>query len=118
MLTCAGYGCHIVERTMTSVGSDCALNPRTTVQGHSLEDGTFKSGPITIGAGCTVGTGAFMHYGVTMSDGAVPGTDSFVIKGEHIPPRAWWRGSPAAKVQTISPAVTTAPPPGLCRSPR
>jgi non-ribosomal peptide synthetase-like protein len=89
-------GCHIVERTLTSVGSDCTLNTATTVQGHSLEDGTFKSGPITIGAGCTVGTGAFVHYGVTMGDGAVLDTDSFLMKGEHVSPHAQWRGNPAA----------------------
>jgi len=89
-------GCHIVERTLTSVGSDCTLNTATTVQGHSLEDGAFKSGPITIGTGCTVGTGAFVHYGVTMGDGAVLDTDSFLMKGEHVSPHAQWRGNPAA----------------------
>ena len=56
---------------MVSVGSGCTLNAATTVQGHSLEDGTFKSGPITIGSGCTLGTGAFVHYDVTMGDGAI-----------------------------------------------
>ncbi len=91
-------GCHIVERSLVTVGSDCTLNAATTVQGHSLEDGTFKSGHITIGSGCTVGTGAFVHYGVTMGEQAVLGPDSFVMKGEHIPPRACWRGNPAASV--------------------
>ncbi len=89
-------GCHIVERTLTSVGSDCTLNTGTTIQGHSLEDGTFKSGPVTIGAGCTIGTGAFVHYGVTMGDGAVLDTDSFLMKGEHVSSHAQWRGNPAA----------------------
>jgi non-ribosomal peptide synthetase-like protein len=91
-------GCHIVERSLVSVGSDSTLNMATTVQGHSLEDGTFKSGHITIGTGCTLGTGAFVHYGVTMGDGAILDTDSFLMKGEHVPPRAWWRGNPAADV--------------------
>jgi non-ribosomal peptide synthetase-like protein len=89
-------GCHIVERTLTSVGSDCTLNAGTVVQGHSLEDGTFKSDRITIGTGCTLGTFAFVHYGVTLDDGAILDTDSFLMKGEHVPPRARWRGNPAA----------------------
>jgi non-ribosomal peptide synthetase-like protein len=89
-------GCHIVERTLTRVGSDCTLGIGTTIQGHSLEDGTFKSGPITIGTACTIGTGAFVHYGVTMGDGAVLDTDSFLMKGEHVSPHAQWRGNPAA----------------------
>jgi non-ribosomal peptide synthetase-like protein len=91
-------GCHIVERSMVSVGSDSTLNAATTVQGHSLEDGTFKSGHITIGTGCTLGTGAFVHYGVTMGDGAILDTDAFLMKGEHVPPHARWRGNPAADV--------------------
>ena len=91
-------GCHIVERTLTRIGSDCTLNAASTVQGHSLEDGTFKSGHITIGNGCTIGTDAFVHYGVTMGEGAIVDADSFVMKGEHIPPHARWRGNPAASV--------------------
>ncbi len=89
-------GCDIVERTLASVGSDCALNAGSTIQSHSLEDGTFKSDHFSIGAGCTIGTHAFVHYGVTMGDGAVVDTDSFVMKGECIPPRARWQGNPAA----------------------
>ena len=81
-------GCHIVERSMVSVGSGCTLNAATTVQGHSLEDGTFKSGPITIGSGCTLGTGAFVHYDVTMGDGAILDTDSFAMKGRRAHPAA------------------------------
>ncbi len=89
-------GCHIVERTLTRTGSDCTLGAGTTIQGHSLEDGTFKSGRITIGNRCTLGTGAFVHYGVTIDDDAVLDTDSFLMKGEHVPPHSRWRGNPAA----------------------
>lgn len=91
-------GCDIVERTLVSVGSDTVLNAGSSLQSHSLEDGTFKSGHITVGAGCTVGTHAFVHYGVVMDDGAIIDPDSFLMKGEHVPARARWRGNPAAAV--------------------
>ncbi len=111
-------GCNIVERTLASVGSDCTLNAGSTIQSHSLEDGTFKSDDINIGAGCTIGTHAFVHYGVTMGDGAIVDTDSFVMKGEDIPPHARWRGNPAAgapdshggRPRTAQPATHGAPP--------
>jgi acetyltransferase-like isoleucine patch superfamily enzyme len=67
------------------------------VHGHSLEDGTFKSDHVTIGDGCTVGTGAWILYGTVMRDGSVLDTDSFLMKGEHVPPRALWRGNPATE---------------------
>ena len=36
-----------------------------------MEDGIFKADHITIGDGCTIGAGAFVHYGVTIGDHAV-----------------------------------------------
>ena len=98
-------GCAIVERTLVSVGDDCTLGAGSIVQSHSLEDGTFKSDHITIGTGCTIGTGAFLLYGATMGDGSVLDTDSFLMKGEHVPPGARWRGNPATEVPaTAAPA--------------
>ena len=97
-------GCAIVERTMVSVGSHSTLGAGSIVQSHSMEDGTFKSGHITIGAGCTIGTGGFVHYGTTMGDGSVLDADAFLMKGEHVPPHTQWRGNPATEVP-----ATTAP---------
>ena len=108
-------GCSIVERTLVRIGSEATLNAGSILQGHSLEDGTFKSGYITIGARSTVGTGAFVHYGVTLGDGAVLGADSFLMKGEHVPPGSWWQGNPAAAAP--APAGTIAGPPASASSP-
>jgi non-ribosomal peptide synthetase-like protein len=88
-------GASITERTLASIGDDVTLAAHTKVQSHSQEDGTFKSDHITIGADCTVGTGALVHYGVSMGDGAVLAPDSFLMKGEEVPPRAHWGGNPA-----------------------
>jgi hypothetical protein len=70
----------------------------------NLEDGTFKSDHITIGAGCTIGTSAFLLYGTTMGDGSVLDTDSFLMKGEHVPPGTRWGGNPATEVTAVAPA--------------
>ena len=88
-------GCYITERTLAAIGDDCTLGAHTKVQAHSQEDGTFKSDHITIGAGCTLGTGALVHYGVSMGDGAVLAPDSFLMKGEEMPPKSHWGGNPA-----------------------
>ena len=60
-----------------------------------MEDGIFKSDHIAIGAGCTLGVSAFVHYGVTIGDGAVLGADAFLMKGEDMPPQTQWGGNPA-----------------------
>lgn len=73
----------MTERSFATIGNDATLNAGSILQCHSQEDGAFKSDRITIGAGCTLGVGAFVHYGVTIGDGAVLAPDSFVAKGRR-----------------------------------
>jgi non-ribosomal peptide synthetase-like protein len=91
-------GCYLTERTLTTIGDDVVLNAGSKVQCHSQEDGTFKSDRTTIGAGCTIGVGAMVHYGVTMGDRSVLAPDSFLMKGEEIPQHARWGGNPAREM--------------------
>ncbi len=88
-------GVHMSEQTLTTIGDECVLNYMSKIQCHSQEDGTFKSDRTMIGAGCTIGVGALVHYGVTIGDGSVLAADSFLMKGEDVPPRARWGGNPA-----------------------
>ena len=91
-------GCYLTERTLVSIGDHAMLNAGSKVQCHSQEDGAFKSGYTVIGADCTLGVGAFVHYGVTLGDGAMLDPDSFLMKGETVPPAARWGGNPATAV--------------------
>jgi len=91
-------GCHIGEPTLTVIGDESVLNFQSKIQCHSQEDGTFKSDRTTIGAGCTIGVAAFVHYGVTMGDGSVLAADSFLMKGEYVPRGARWGGNPAMEM--------------------
>jgi non-ribosomal peptide synthetase-like protein len=87
--------CGISERTLVTIGDYCTLNAGTVIQCHSMEDAIFKSDYTVIEDGCTLGTGAFVHYGVTMGPGAQLGPDSFLMKGEKMPAGAYWGGNPA-----------------------
>ena len=90
-----------MDKTLTTIGNDCTLNAESIIQCHSMEDGIYKSDRTTIGAGCTIGTKAYIHYGVTMGDGAVLDADSFLMKGEEIGPHAQWRGNPARELRNV-----------------
>jgi non-ribosomal peptide synthetase-like protein len=90
-------GCSIIERSLVSVGSYCTLAAGSIIQSHSLEDGAFKSDYTVIGAGCSIGSVAFVHYGVTMGEGSALDADSFLMKGEYVPPGAGWGGNPATE---------------------
>ncbi len=88
-------GTHISDATLTAIGDESVLNYKSKIQCHSQEDGTFKCDRSTLGARCTLGVGSFVLYGVTMSDGSRLATDSFLMKGEYVPPNARWAGNPA-----------------------
>ncbi|MFI2303580.1 Pls/PosA family non-ribosomal peptide synthetase [Actinacidiphila glaucinigra] len=91
-------GCYFPERSLVAIGDECVLNEGSRIQCHSQEDGTFKSDHSALGAGCTVGVGALVHYGVTMGDGTVLAPDSFLMKGEEMPQGAHWAGNPAREM--------------------
>ncbi|HEY1970962.1 MAG TPA: Pls/PosA family non-ribosomal peptide synthetase, partial [Pseudonocardia sp.] len=92
-------GADIPEKTLLTIGDDVTLNVNAHIQCHSQEDFAFKSDRITIGNGCTVGIGAMVHYGVTLGDRAVVAPDSFVMKGEDVPPDGYWGGNPAVQLR-------------------
>ncbi|WP_242623337.1 Pls/PosA family non-ribosomal peptide synthetase [Pseudonocardia sediminis] len=91
-------GCFLTERSFTAIGDGATLNAGTIVQCHSQEDGAFKSDRTTIGAGVTLGVGAFVHYGVTIGNAAVLAADSFLMKGEDVPSGTSWGGNPAGEL--------------------
>ncbi|GAB3004517.1 peptide synthetase [Amycolatopsis acidiphila] len=93
-------GCDIPERTLVTVGDDCMLSAEASLQCHSLEDGTFKSGPILLGPGCTVGQRTLVHYGSVLAERTLVESSSFVMKGTETVPRSHWQGNPAHEVRS------------------
>ena len=88
-------GCNIPETTLVSIGDDCALNEGTALQGHSMEDGTFKSDYIAVGNRCSFGVESFVNYGAVVGDGVSLKADSLLMKGEDVPENAIYAGNPA-----------------------
>jgi non-ribosomal peptide synthetase-like protein len=89
-------GLAMPEKSLVAIGHDCTFNAGSVIQCHSQEDGAFKSDYTTVGNNVTLGVGAFIHYGVAIGDGATVAPDAFVMKGEDVPRRTRWGGSPAA----------------------
>ena len=96
-------GCMLTERSFVSIGHNVMLNERSVVQCHSQENDAFKSDDVVIGSDVTVGVGAFVHYGTNLGDGAVLEADSFLMKGEELPPHTRWGGNPATELAPIRP---------------
>lgn len=101
-------GVNIPEKTLVTIGDDCAFNEGTAIQGHSLEDGTFKSDYIVLGDRCSLSVESFVNYGVTMGNDVVLEADSFLMKGEDVPDHSVYVGNPAHETRK---AARTAPIP-------
>ncbi|MCU1667207.1 MAG: putative non-ribosomal peptide synthetase [Blastococcus sp.] len=88
-------GLQLSEPPLLTIGDDCTFNEGSIVQCHSMEDSIFKADHTEVGAGCTIGVGAFVHYGVTMGEDSYLQPDAFLMKGEQVPPHSRWTGNPA-----------------------
>jgi non-ribosomal peptide synthetase-like protein len=106
-------GANQTERTLVTIGDDCTLNDGSSLQCHSQEDGAFKSDRTALGARVTVGIGTLVHYGVVIGDDAVVGPDSFLMKGEEVPPGERWGGNPAQEMNDGVPAPAARPTPTI-----
>ena len=91
----------VPEPPLTSVGDYSCLNFAAVLQGHSLEDGHFKSDTVEIRASASVGVGAFVHYGTVVEDGGEVEADAFLMKGTTILADEKWSGNPAVKVDRV-----------------
>jgi non-ribosomal peptide synthetase-like protein len=92
-------GGQMAEKNLVTIGDDVTINAGVWIQCHSQEDFAFKSDSITIGSGCTLGVSAELLYSVTIGDGAVLAPDSFLMKGEEVPPYEYWGGNPAREMR-------------------
>ncbi len=104
-------GCAITEKTMVTIGDDCSLNAAGVIQAHSQEDGSFKSGPIEIGSGCTVGVRSLVHYGSTMGDGTTLEANAFLLKGTTTAAGTRWGDNPARELAPVRPNPAPVPEP-------
>ena len=106
-------GAYLYDKSLLEIGDFTNLNKACILQGHSLEEGLFKSDAVRIGNECTVGSDAFVHYGVEMQNGSTLAPNAFLMKGETVPPGQTWQGNPA-NLDTVksrpaaAPVITTA----------
>ncbi len=103
-------GCSVSERTLIVVGDEANLNENALLQGHSLEEGVFKSDYVRIGAGASVGARCLVHYGVTVGEGAHLDPELVPDEGRDRPGRLALARQPC---EAHRPASVTAPAGGF-----
>lgn len=109
-----GSNCYIdtlffTEPDMVTIGDNCCIGDRVTIQTHLFEDRMMKVEPLTIGDRVSVGPLSIVLYNTTISRGATIGALSLVMKGEAYPPGTHWEGVPAQR-RGIPACMAVAPP--------
>ncbi len=84
----------ITEYDMVSIGDEAMLNDGCGPQTHLFEDRVMKIGPVTIGAGSTIGARTIILYECEIGERARVDALSLVMKGEKLPADTIWGGSP------------------------
>jgi len=85
----------LTEFDCVNIGDHAELNALCGPQTHLFEDRIMKIGKVEIGACVTVGTRSTILYDTQVGGGARLGPLTLVAKGERLPPRTRWEGSPA-----------------------
>lgn len=109
-------GATIPEKTLVTIGDDCTFNEGATIQGHSMEDGTFKSDYVVIGDRCSLGVDVWINYGATLHTGSTLRADALLMKGEDVPEGTSYVGNPAREI--VVPASREPRPAPLLAGPR
>jgi non-ribosomal peptide synthetase-like protein len=95
----------LTEYDLITVGNDVCLNSDCTLQTHLFEDRVMKVSSVTIGDLCSVGAESVVLYDTQMEPGSQLAPLSLLMKGETLPARSRWEGSPARPTSRASDIV-------------
>jgi non-ribosomal peptide synthetase-like protein len=85
----------ITEFDLVHIDDEACLNNLATLQTHLFEDRVMKMSDLYIGKQCSVGSLSVVLYDSVMEDESTIASLSLVMKGETIPSKTNWEGSPA-----------------------
>jgi non-ribosomal peptide synthetase-like protein len=96
----------ITEFDLVHIGDGACLNNLSTIQTHLFEDRVMKMSDLYIGQGSSLGAMSVALYDSKIEDGASIDALSLVMKGERIPSKTRWAGSPARFIRKNASILT------------
>ncbi len=96
----------IADPLLTRMGDHSIIGGGAFVAAHALVYDKFVLGPVTIGAGVTVGMNAVIMPGVEIGDFSIVMPGAVISRDTRIPSGEIWGGVPARKIKDVEGAVT------------
>jgi maltose O-acetyltransferase len=100
------HGCHVENVARVEIGDRTAfgmfvkvITSTHEIGSHEARAGSWRTAPVTIGAGCWIGAAAIVLPGVTIADGCVIGAGAVVR--EDCEPDGLYAGVPARRVADL-----------------
>lgn len=85
----------ITEFDCVKIGDRAEFNSFSGPQTHLFEDRIMKIGQVNVGSDVVVNARSIILYNANVNNHAVLGPLTLVMKGENIPAKTAWIGSPA-----------------------
>ncbi len=85
---------NITEFEMVTIGDGAVVNRGGCPESHLFHDRVMRIGPITLGAGATLGPQAAVLPDSEVGERCVVGARAVVLRGERVPPHTRWHGAP------------------------
>ncbi|GAA2900065.1 hypothetical protein GCM10010472_67880 [Pseudonocardia halophobica] len=90
---------------LISLGAGTVVRKDTFLLGYRAHAGKIQQGPVTLGRDVVVGEKCVLDIGTAMGDGAQLGHASSLHRGQSVPARERWHGSPPVPTHTDFRAV-------------
>ncbi|MBV9803599.1 MAG: hypothetical protein JO130_10430, partial [Solirubrobacterales bacterium] len=84
----------ITEFDMVELADGCVVNRHAIVQAHLFHDRLMRIGPVSLGAGSTLGPISAILPDAALGAGCSVGARSVVMRGECLPEGTRWHGAP------------------------
>jgi len=89
-----------VATDLISIGDRAVVRRDCSFTGYRGEDGKLRLGPVSIGAEALVGANTVLDVDTEIGDGAQLGHSSALQRGQRVPLREIWHGTPAEPATT------------------
>jgi non-ribosomal peptide synthetase-like protein len=85
---------NVTEFDVVTLGDGAVINRHACLQTHLFHDRLMRIGATTIGDGATLGPSTAVLPNTTIGAGSCVGGRSVVMRGEELPQRTRWHGTP------------------------
>jgi acetyltransferase-like isoleucine patch superfamily enzyme len=92
----------MIDSHLVTIGDNSFIGLRAIIAAHVTENRYLTVAPVKIGKGVTIGGNTIIAPGAEIGDDAIIGVNSLVKKGQKIPSKTVYGGTPARYIRDVN----------------